>query len=186
MTYIDYLDNFYFWIESHYLPQSSKLLFFGILHKFHKAGWPEYVKISIAETMIFIGTCSQKTAIFAREQLINAGWITCESGVRGSPTKYFLSNDMTPENKDVFFGYYNYNLDDEDTNDRNTSEYKKWRQDVLKRDNYTCQRCGRKDVKLHAHHIERFHDCVEKRTDVSNGVTLCEDCHRLVHRIEGR
>ncbi len=69
---------------------------------------------------------------------------------------------------------------------RNNAEYKEWRKLVFERDDYTCQRCGKRGGKLNAHHIERFRNCVERRTDVSNGVTLCEDCHKLIHRIEGR
>lgn len=68
---------------------------------------------------------------------------------------------------------------------RATKEYKEWREAVFKRDNYTCQMCGQHGGKLNAHHIERYSKCVERRTDVSNGVTLCERCHRLLHKMEG-
>ena len=68
---------------------------------------------------------------------------------------------------------------------RATKEYKEWREAVFKRDNYTCQMCGQHGGKLNAHHIERYSKCVERRTDVSNGVTLCESCHRLLHKMEG-
>lgn len=75
---------------------------------------------------------------------------------------------------------------DKSPSDRYTKEYSEWRTSVFERDDYTCQRCGKRGGKLNAHHIERYRDCIERRTDVSNGVTLCEDCHRLIHRIEGR
>lgn len=58
------------------------------------------------------------------------------------------------------------------------------RQYVLKRDNYTCQCCGahpttKKGVKLHVHHLE------SRKTGgnaPNNQVTLCEHCHKLLHK----
>ena len=51
---------------------------------------------------------------------------------------------------------------------------------VLHRDRYTCQKCGKNQVKLHVHHI------VFKSnggTDASNNlITLCEVCHDKIHR----
>ena len=55
-----------------------------------------------------------------------------------------------------------------------------WSRAVLKRDNYTC-RCGKKGRGLQAHHIKPFIDFPELRLDVSNGVTLCLDCHEREH-----
>lgn len=76
-----------------------------------------------------------------------------------------------------------YSLSDrsEKTNlqiNRNTPEYFEWKESVLKRDNYTCQCCGFKE-NLQAHHIENYADNVDLRTDVSNGITLCEGCHAI-------
>lgn len=65
--------------------------------------------------------------------------------------------------------------------ERKSWEYKKWRQDVWKRDNFTCQCCGKtiNDIVLNAHHIRNFSDCEELRYDVDNGITLCEECHSM-------
>ena len=60
--------------------------------------------------------------------------------------------------------------------ERNTPEYRLWRIEVLKRDNYTCQTCGSKE-KLHCYHKKSFKNYKELRTDVDNGVVLCEVCH---------
>lgn len=66
--------------------------------------------------------------------------------------------------------------------DRNTVEYKAWRNAVFQRDDYTCQLCGEHGGYLNAHHIVPFSQDKEKRLCVENGITLCGDCHRAVHK----
>jgi len=63
------------------------------------------------------------------------------------------------------------------------SEYRQWREAVYERDSYTCQLCGDdKGGNLNAHHIKSFKDFPELRYDTNNGITLCQTCHREVHR----
>ena len=62
---------------------------------------------------------------------------------------------------------------------------KHWRQDVFKRDNYTCTVCGQIGGKLNAHHLDGWNWCVDKRYDVKNGMTLCQECHSGFHRVFG-
>lgn len=69
---------------------------------------------------------------------------------------------------------------------RHTNEYREWRKNVFKRDDYTCQICGKRGGKLNAHHIIRYRNSVENRTNIDNGITLCESCHKAVHRKEGK
>ena len=38
---------------------------------------------------------------------------------------------------------------------------------------------------LEAHHKDGYGWCVERRIDVTNGVTLCEECHINFHKIYG-
>lgn len=65
---------------------------------------------------------------------------------------------------------------------RYSDEYKAWRKAVYQRDNYTCQHCGsQRGGTLCAHHIQSWADYPELRFDVSNGITLCNDCHALQH-----
>jgi ribosomal protein S27E len=64
-------------------------------------------------------------------------------------------------------------------------EYKDWRNDVFERDEYTCQKCSQIGGELRAHHIYNYADYPELRLDVDNGITLCEECHRKFHSING-
>lgn len=66
---------------------------------------------------------------------------------------------------------------------RQETRYKKWRDSVFKRDEYTCQKCGAVGGNLHAHHIKEWEYYPELRYEVSNGMTLCRvPCHRDLHR----
>lgn len=65
--------------------------------------------------------------------------------------------------------------------------YKDFRKSVYERDKYTCQVCSDDTGgNLVVHHLNGFHWDVNGRTDINNGVTLCNDCHNEFHRIYGR
>lgn len=70
----------------------------------------------------------------------------------------------------------------QDTRNRQTKEYKKWRNDVFKRDKYTCQKCGAIGVHLQAHHIKQWAYYPKERYKIENGVTLCKECHKKLHK----
>ena len=63
---------------------------------------------------------------------------------------------------------------------RGTAEYRDWKNQVLKRDNYTCRICGSKEY-VHAHHIKSYAKYPDLRHEVENGITLCSACHRKMH-----
>ncbi len=60
-------------------------------------------------------------------------------------------------------------------------DYENWRTRVFIRDNFTCLICEKVGGKLNAHHIESWVKYPELRFDINNGVTLCEDCHFIIH-----
>lgn len=84
---------------------------------------------------------------------------------------------------------------------RYTLEYRRWKNGVLERDNYTCQICGfesskRKKKKLvQAHHIYFLYQILQDfniknlkeakknkiLNDINNGKTLCISCHKKIH-----
>lgn len=48
---------------------------------------------------------------------------------------------------------------------------------VLERDNYTCQLCGKRGCALQIDHIQPWAEYVELRFSIDNCRTLCENCH---------
>lgn len=56
---------------------------------------------------------------------------------------------------------------------------KNWANSVKERDNWKCKHCGIEEKEqLQAHHLIPWHDSVELRFELSNGITLCRSCHR--------
>jgi hypothetical protein len=79
--------------------------------------------------------------------------------------------------------------------------YTLWREAVFKRDDYTCQKCKKRDGSyLHAHHTKEFQKIINDNKittveqaintselwDVNNGTTLCLGCHKKEHKTHNR
>ena len=77
---------------------------------------------------------------------------------------------------------------------RHCALYKKWRMQIFKRDNYTCQKCKKRGNRLEADHYPKtFASILHKRNikslndaekchefwDLNNGRTLCKTCHKI-------
>ena len=83
---------------------------------------------------------------------------------------------------------------------RGMKEYLQWRSDVFQRDNWACKTCGRNGCYVTAHHLKSFHLIIKQYDiknvddarkykelwDINNGITLCEDCHKLADNYRGR
>jgi len=83
---------------------------------------------------------------------------------------------------------------------RRMSEYRQWRSDVFQRDNWTCKTCGLNGCYVTAHHIKSFSKIIKENNiknileareckelwDLDNGITLCEECHKLTDNYKGR
>lgn len=76
---------------------------------------------------------------------------------------------------------------------RASARYRAWRLAVFTRDRFTCVLCRQVGRRLNADHIKSFSEFPLLRFDVSNGRTLCLECHKntdtfgwkLMHRRRG-
>lgn len=76
----------------------------------------------------------------------------------------------------------------------NDKRHRRWRERVLKRAGYLCERCrryGRLDkdglpvAATTAHHIMTLEEYPELAYDVNNGQALCDKCHNRMHPEKG-
>lgn len=87
--------------------------------------------------------------------------------------KMSLSSRKGPESNMWRGGVYNKN-----ELQRRSSAYRIWRDAVYKRDNWTCVMCKQRGGELNADHIKPFSLYPNLRFEVSNGRTLCKNCHK--------
>lgn len=72
-------------------------------------------------------------------------------------------------------------LSEEERDDkRRKPEYREWVKAIYERDNYSCTVCYVTE-NIVAHHLDGFNWCVARRTDIDNGVVLCDTCHKEFH-----
>ena len=64
---------------------------------------------------------------------------------------------------------------------RSRVAYKRWREEVLRRDRYECIWCGATE-RLESDHVKKWVDYPELRFDVGNGRTLCHSCHMMTRK----
>lgn len=111
-------------------------------------------------------------------------WIKKGENTRGGKFKRFYDKWLDAEEQ-----YLIVNPPKNTYNPKHAREtipgYAKFKKRVLKRDGYTCVCCGYDD-KLQVHHIYGAKEHPDMATDLDNGVTLCEYCHKKYHHIYSR
>lgn len=115
------------------------------------------------------------------DTLDNAAWcIRCELGEFRAAVQEFIKRGMIGEQDGVLYvvQWAKYRPTEVSRPEHAVSE---WRKAVFARDDFTCQECGARGVKLRAHHIRPWCGFPQLRFDPENGVTLCVDCHRARH-----
>jgi len=80
---------------------------------------------------------------------------------------------------------------------RRSFQCRQWVSDVYTRDDFTCQECGQIGGKLNVHHYKSFSSILKKYKiitleealecvelfNINNGITLCKECHRKLHKL---
>lgn len=93
---------------------------------------------------------------------------------------------MSEKRKGSLNPSWNPNLTDEERlTVRENKKRQQWASEVKKEADYTCDCCGQWGGTLHSHHLNDFHTHKESRYEISNGVCLCEKCHREFHHHMG-
>lgn len=120
----------------------------------------------------------------------------CECGNFHNVATEFLKNGSSKScgciNKSKGKNHYNFNpnISDEDRLNKRGSVknplYEKWREDCLKRDNYTCQLSNQIGGDLSVHHIYSWNTYKNLRFEINNGITLSKSIHNEFHKIYGK
>lgn len=115
---------------------------------------------------------------------VKTGYIPWNKGIKRpeitGENNPFYGKKHTEETRAKMRGAHNGNWRDGASrkNDliRKSVEYLDWKVAVFIRDNRQCVLCG-SEKRIEADHIKPFSTHPELRFDVSNGRTLCHDCH---------
>lgn len=108
--------------------------------------------------------------------LIKSGTVSCGchrlnlSSLRSRENHYRWDSNKTDEDRAI---------------GRKYPEYIQWRNAVYKRDNYTCQVCGKQGGGFEAHHLYSYADYPEYQLNVDYGITMCKSEHKEFHRWMG-
>lgn len=136
--------------------------------------WPHYND----GNLVYCNECAfRKGIITSQKYLNNSGiHITCEAGINpeNGHIEIVLVNKTGKRSKFTW----------EKTNKqlRFTPQYAAWRDSVYRRDNFTCQMCLKHGGDINAHHIKSYSKHKGLRYKIENGITLCTNCHRAVHK----
>jgi len=90
---------------------------------------------------------------------------------------YFDCNNVVQLTSDV-------NIQELDSSDRNSPEYKIWQKTIVDNDQ-VCACCGG-HKHLHAHHIFGYKNNPSYRLNLENGIALCKWCHGKYHSYYGK
>lgn len=94
MSYIDFLNAFERFCETHTLLPSSILLYYKLLCVANRCGWPDWFGIDNDRLMFALQTRDNKKLMRARKQLLDCKIIAYQRGRKGVPGRYHLCDDF--------------------------------------------------------------------------------------------
>lgn len=120
INYIYEINRFHRYLSTHNLSTSSQLLWFKLMDLFNSQKWSEeWISLSNQRLMFILQTTSEKTAIRARNGLIDANLIYYTPGTKSSPGKYKMnyfcsmdSGEGNSEKHDMEQKECDFNVDD--------------------------------------------------------------------------
>lgn len=81
---------------------------------------------------------------------------------------------------------WNPDLTEEERLRHREPEQSKWSLEIKRKYGFTCVVCGLSRAnQMVSHHLDGYSKNKELRTDLDNGVCLCEDCHKQFHKEYG-
>lgn len=90
MNFVDEVNSFERWLESHFLPPLAQLLWYKLFMLCNRSGWQEWVQVDNQRLMGLVGMRREKSFIEMREKLLSAGLFDLERGKKGCPNRYRL------------------------------------------------------------------------------------------------
>lgn len=88
MNFVDEVNSFERWLESHFLPPLAQLLWYKLFMLCNRSGWQEWVQVDNQRLMGLVGVRREKSLIEIREKLLEAGLFDFERGRKGHPNRY--------------------------------------------------------------------------------------------------
>lgn len=140
--------------------------------------------------LIYLTSCynPKKEYVFPKQETIANKLGISEASVIRAVKELINLNYCTKKRKRYSSNYYKFTEYFFETirfinlkNTRLDINYQLWRDAIHKKYNETCQECGKTTGIMHAHHIKEYANNPEKRYDISNGILLCEECHKKLH-----
>ena len=99
MNYLKEIIAFEEWLERDYLATSSQLLWYKLMYRCNRLGWPEWVQVDNLRLMGDLHIDSKNTFLRARDVLVQAGRIEVRKGKKGFPNQYRLIPFFPEEKK---------------------------------------------------------------------------------------
>lgn len=105
MNYILEINAFERRMKRQPLPTTAQLLWYKLMAFANRLHWPEWFNIDNDRLTEILNVSSEGTARNARDQLINAGYIAYEKGVKGHPGRYKLLSIAEHEYPEAYEEY---------------------------------------------------------------------------------
>lgn len=101
MNYILEINAFERRMKRQPLPTTAQLLWYKLMAFANRQHWPEWFSVDNDRLTDLLGSGSDKTVRTARQQLMDAGLLIYEKGVKGKPGRYKLPSVASQEYPDA-------------------------------------------------------------------------------------